>query len=65
MGAYRRHAGGIWWSSGEDVDAVWNRYSLEHFAMYVALERIFAGRPKEQEILAGHIGEAFTAIAKE
>lgn len=34
MAVYRRHAGGIWWDSDKNLDAIWRKYGVAHLKLY-------------------------------
>jgi glycosyltransferase involved in cell wall biosynthesis len=35
MSVYRRHPGGLWWDSHNDIDQIWRKYGLGHLEFYV------------------------------
>lgn len=62
MAAYRRHAGGVWWASYSDQDAVWKRYGYEHLHAYIELLPLYSERPKDAEYIQQCIWTALTKI---
>jgi len=54
MGAYRRHPGGLWWSSHTNVDAIWRKHGVKYFGMYVEILKLYGETPRYRDTL--HVG---------
>lgn len=62
MSAYRRHAGGVWWTSYSDQDAVWKKYGMEHLHAYIELLKLLGDHPKDALYIRQCIRTALTKI---
>lgn len=62
MAAYRRHAGGIWWQSYADRDAMWVRHGLVHINTYIELQKLYGQNKERRAILDEAIANALQAF---
>lgn len=51
MAVYRRHSGGIWWSSYKDKEKFWKMYGIPHFNMFSAVLKIYENNPDYRKII--------------
>ncbi|HLP47644.1 MAG TPA: glycosyltransferase [Candidatus Kapabacteria bacterium] len=47
MSVYRRHAGGIWWESSQNMDNLHLKYGIEEFNFYKNVYEVFTNKSKE------------------
>jgi hypothetical protein len=59
MSAYRRHTGGLWWDSHEDIDRIWERFGIPHLELYVEFLKLYGNDANYREIINTHIGKMF------
>jgi glycosyltransferase involved in cell wall biosynthesis len=59
MGAYRRHAGGIWWSSHENVDQIWRKHGASYLGTYKEILKIYGYKPAYRATTLRAIDELF------
>ncbi|HMS23229.1 MAG TPA: glycosyltransferase [Candidatus Saccharibacteria bacterium] len=62
MSVYRRHPGGIWWNSVNNIDEIWKKYSVEHIQLFTELLKLFGDSPNYRKIIYEHIGSAINDI---
>lgn len=55
MSVYRRHNGGIWWESANDIGALWKRYGVQHLGLFAAIYRLYGNQKKLSPIINKHI----------
>lgn len=51
MSAYRRHSGGLWWSSYGNYESFVQKFGVEHLTMYVEAVALFGKNIKYKNIL--------------
>lgn len=61
MSVYRKHAGGVWWESGNDQDELWQKHGLAHLSMYVELQKLYP-KPEDSQLLQTGIDRLITAF---
>jgi glycosyltransferase involved in cell wall biosynthesis len=57
MAVYRRHAGGIWWNSYNNLDKVWQQHGLAHLALYREQLKIYGHDPQLKRIIHNTINK--------
>jgi len=62
MAAYRRHPGGIWWSSYKNVDDIWKKHGLSHLSLFVELLKLYGKNPEYKKILDGWVHKLLAAV---
>lgn len=62
MGAYRRHASGIWWAAHNNRDELWRKHALEYLHTYKAILSMYGGDKKHVAILRNGTAEIFENI---
>ncbi len=62
MSVYRRHPGGMWWNSYEDIDKIWEKYGQQHLLLYAEFLKLYGKNPKYQKIIYEHIYDMFNAL---
>ena len=55
MSTYRRHSGGVWWDSNNDISNIWTKHGRAHYAMYCEIRKLFNDTPSLQEIIQPNI----------
>lgn len=56
MSSYRRHTGGLWWSTTQkSSDDVWRRYGTAHILLYTELLKLFGTNVELRHIIDEHI----------
>lgn len=51
MSAYRRHSGGMWWNSHQDMDEIWKKHSLSYIKLFAEFMRMYGSDPQYREII--------------
>lgn len=55
MAVYRRHPGGIWWSSAEDMDKFWMKHGLAHIEFFNEIEELYTGNKQHKQVIEGTV----------
>jgi glycosyltransferase involved in cell wall biosynthesis len=64
MSVYRRHPGGLWWDSTENIDAIWKKYGIAHLALYIELQKLCGDKKEYRDIIDAHISKMLDNIIK-
>lgn len=64
MSVYRRHPGGLWWSSHNNKYAFWEKYGLMHIAMYSEVLKLYGKNKDYENAIYEPIIRAFADLAK-
>lgn len=67
MSAYRRHAGGMWWDSDRDIDALLQRHGLALLGLYLEVLNLFGDEPERAKAIYYRVNDLiakFHAIDK-
>ncbi len=62
MSVYRKHSGGIWWESNNNIDVIWKKYGISHVRLYMELLKIYGDTPRYRTIIDAHISGTLSAI---
>jgi glycosyltransferase involved in cell wall biosynthesis len=62
MSVYRRHAGGIWWDSYKNEDALWKKYALPHLALFAAVDKLYGDQAEYRPIIDTAIDNMFNKL---
>ncbi|HEY5268123.1 MAG TPA: hypothetical protein VII94_03235, partial [Candidatus Saccharimonadales bacterium] len=62
MSTYRRHVGGIWWSTQGAEDERWKKYALQHLALFIELHKLFGNKEEYRNIIENSIDSMFKKI---
>jgi glycosyltransferase involved in cell wall biosynthesis len=62
MSAYRRHAGGLWWNSDRNLDEIWKKHGLAHFALYVEMLKLYEEDPVYKDIIYESLYRMFDVL---
>lgn len=46
MSVYRRHPGGIWWTSHKDKQEFWRKYAIAHLRMFTEVNKLYGHNKK-------------------
>lgn len=57
MAAYRRHKGGVWWSSYSNKRELWEKHGLPHLNFYNEVLKLYGGKPEYRRIIYSCIFE--------
>lgn len=52
MGAYRRHASGIWWASHSNADELWRKHAMQYLSTYQAISSMYGKNEKYRTIIS-------------
>lgn len=63
MSVYRRHPGGLWWSSQTDIDKIWQKYGLAHLALYTEFKKLCGDNTGYNKIVDEHIFTMLSNLA--
>lgn len=64
MSAYRRHPGGIWWSSYDDNDNFWKKHGLMHLNFYNEVLNLYGDNPKYRKKIFVYVYYVFDRIVE-
>ncbi len=62
MSVYRRHAGGIWWLSYNNLSEFWAKYGLSHIAFQNELLSIYGDNKACRQIISNNLNEVFKTL---
>lgn len=62
MSVYRRHPGGIWWESTNNIRNLYKKYGSQHLNMYFEIFKLYQNRQEYKDIVSLHINELFKSI---
>lgn len=62
MSAYRRHPGGIWWDSYNNLNEIWKKHGVAHFGLYVAILELYGKKPEHQKIIFSLISKLLSTL---
>lgn len=62
MADYRRHPGGIWWSSYKNVDDIWKRHGLSHLSLFMELLKLYGDNPEYKKLLYVSVYKLLSAV---
>lgn len=62
MSVYRRHAGGVWWDSHNDIDKILLKHGVAWLGMHVEVLKIYQKHPEHIELIEGSIITMFNRI---
>lgn len=63
MSAYRRHAGGIWWSQRSEPQLIWKKYGYNYLRLLHELMLLYGDDAENAKIINNHIAGSYEAIA--
>lgn len=64
MAVYRRHAGGVWWSSYKDNDLFWKKYGLEHLNFYAEVLKLYGNNPAHRKTIEFYMNYVLDKIVE-
>lgn len=64
MAVYRRHEGGVWWSSHRNIDEIWRKHGLSHMRLYAELFKLYGEKENARHIIFGHICKLLNNLSK-
>ncbi|PIY68584.1 hypothetical protein COY90_05200, partial [Candidatus Roizmanbacteria bacterium CG_4_10_14_0_8_um_filter_39_9] len=62
MAAYRRHSGGIWWSSYNHYDQLIKKHGIALMTMHFEVLKLYGENEKYKSIIYGNIEETFSQL---
>ncbi len=62
MSVYRRHPGGIWWDSYNNIDELLKKHGIGHMNLYMELLRIYGDTSEYRYIIDNHIAGTVSVI---
>ncbi len=62
MSVYRRHQGGLWWSSYKDNDVFWKQFGLTHLKFYAEVYKLYGDTKKYKGIIETYACYVFNKI---
>lgn len=57
MGAYRRHASGIWWASHDNADELWRKHAMQYLSTYRAISEMYGKNEKYKAIIGNGVAD--------
>lgn len=62
MSVYRRHPGGIWWSSLGDGTNFWKEYGVPHMLLYAEMLRMYGNNEQDRQIIEQKITDGIAGF---
>jgi glycosyltransferase involved in cell wall biosynthesis len=62
MAKYRRHSGGVWWDSKNNLKMIWKKYGLLHLELYRQMKKLFQDKSDYTSIIDKNIFELFSNV---
>ncbi len=51
MSVYRRHPGGLWWDSYNDLDSIWRKHGLAHLELFIEMLKLYGNNKTYRSII--------------
>jgi glycosyltransferase involved in cell wall biosynthesis len=64
MADYRRHPGGVWWDSDQNIDKIWLKYGVAHFNLFVAMFNLVKDDNNYRDIIESSIKNMLNTLMK-
>lgn len=62
MSAYRRHPGGLWWDTHQNLDQIWRKHGLGHLELYAEVLRMYPENYQVKQLIDGKAAALFERL---